>query len=91
MRRAASGVRRAAFVMRLARRLFPFSFRNRARDRLRRACAGLIVQLFKRMIDQYDRLRRRGAFLEAYKKEDMFSHGLEEFDDSRHVVADLAE
>ena len=37
------------------------------------------------MLDQYDRLRKRNAFLEQYKKEDMFSNGLEEFDDSRSV------
>ena len=45
-----------------------------------------IGSLFKRMLDQYDRLRKRNAFLEQYKKEDMFSNGLEEFDDSRWVV-----
>ena len=37
------------------------------------------------MLDQYDRLRKRNAFLEQYKKEDMFANGLEEFDDSRLV------
>lgn len=37
------------------------------------------------MLDQYDRLRKRNAFLEQYKKEDMFADGLEEFDDSRSV------
>ncbi|GMK58099.1 hypothetical protein CspeluHIS016_0501310 [Cutaneotrichosporon spelunceum] len=42
-----------------------------------------MASLFKRMLDQYDRLRKRNAFLEQYKKEDMFSNGLEEFDDSR--------
>jgi tubulin gamma len=41
------------------------------------------VQLFKRMLDQYDRLRKRNAFLENYKKEDIFANGLDEFDDSR--------
>ena len=40
-------------------------------------------QLFKRMLDQYDRLRRRNAFLEQYKKEKMFENGFEEFDESR--------
>jgi len=44
------------------------------------------IQLFKRMLDQYDRLRKRNAFLEQYKKEDMFANGLEEFDDSRWVI-----
>ena len=43
------------------------------------------MQLFKRMLDQYDRLRKRNAFLEQYKKEKMFENGLEEFDDSRYV------
>lgn len=41
------------------------------------------------MLDQYDRLRKRNAFLEQYKKEDMFSGGLEEFDESRCVEGDL--
>jgi tubulin gamma len=42
-------------------------------------------QLFKRMLDQFDRLRKRNAFLEQYKKEKMFENGLEEFDDARYV------
>jgi tubulin gamma len=45
--------------------------------------------LFKRTLDQYDRLRKRNAFLDQYRKEPMFEHGLEEFDSSREVVADL--
>lgn len=36
---------------------------------------------------QYDRLRKRNAFLEQYKKE--FSNDLGEFDEARSVVADL--
>lgn len=43
-------------------------------------------QLFKRMIDQFDRLRKRNAFMEQYKKEKMFENGLEEFDDARCVL-----
>jgi len=35
------------------------------------------------MITQFDRLYKRNAFLDQYKKEDMFANGLEEFDDSR--------
>jgi tubulin gamma len=42
-----------------------------------------IATLFKRMCDQYDRLRKRNAFLEQYKRQAMFMDGLEEFDDSR--------
>ena len=43
------------------------------------------IQLFKRMIDQFDRLKRRNAFLEQSKKEKIFENGLEEFDDARYV------
>ena len=38
------------------------------------------------MIDQFDRLRRRNAFVEQYKKEKIFADGLEEFDDARCVA-----
>lgn len=38
------------------------------------------------MIDQFDRLRRRNAFVEQYKKEKIFENGLEEFDDARYVA-----
>ena len=41
-----------------------------------------IASLFKRMLDQFDRLRKRNAFMEQYKKERMFENGLEEFDDA---------
>ena len=34
-------------------------------------------------------MRKRNAFLDQYRKEPMFEHGLEEFDASREVVADL--
>ena len=37
------------------------------------------------MLDQFDRLKKRNAFLEQYKKERMFENGLEEFDDARYV------
>lgn len=37
------------------------------------------------MLDQFDRLRKRNAFLEQYKKERLFENGLEEFDESRSV------
>eukprot|EP01104_Vermistella_antarctica_P009540 TRINITY_DN2462_c0_g1_i2.p1 TRINITY_DN2462_c0_g1~~TRINITY_DN2462_c0_g1_i2.p1 ORF type:complete len:307 (+),score=61.75 TRINITY_DN2462_c0_g1_i2:842-1762(+) len=48
-------------------------------------------QLFARSLHQYDRLRRRNAFLENYKKEAIFSDDLSEFDDSREVVGKLVE
>lgn len=34
-------------------------------------------------------MRKRNAFLEAYKKTAPFSENLDEFDESRQVVADL--
>jgi len=49
----------------------------------------LILQLFKRIMAQYDRLRKRNAFLEQYKREPMFANDLSEFDDTRQEVADL--
>ncbi|KAI9089440.1 Tubulin/FtsZ, GTPase domain-containing protein [Phlyctochytrium arcticum] len=48
-----------------------------------------IGSLFKRVCDQYDRLRKRNAFLEQYRRESTFADSLEEFDDSREVVQDL--
>jgi tubulin gamma len=47
-----------------------------------------IATLFKRIVQQYDRLRRRNAFVDQYKKFAPFSDGLDEFDESRQVVMD---
>ena len=38
---------------------------------------------------QFDKLRKREAFLEVFRKEPMFQESLEEFDASRAVVHDL--
>ena len=46
-----------------------------------------IASLFKRTVDQFDRLRQRKAFLDQYKRE--FADSLDEFDSSREVVQDL--
>jgi len=48
-----------------------------------------IASLFRRTLDQYDRLRRRNAFLDQYRKSKMFENGLEEFDESKAVVEEL--
>ncbi len=48
-----------------------------------------IRSLFGRTVSQYDRLRKRNAFLEQYRKESMFSDSLDEFDSSREVVQEL--
>jgi len=47
--------------------------------------------LFERCVFQYDQLRKREAFLNVYRKEDIFADGLEEFDNSREVVMELIE
>jgi tubulin gamma len=38
------------------------------------------------MLDQFNRLITRKAFLEQYKKEKLFENGLEEFDDAKYVI-----
>lgn len=48
-----------------------------------------IATLFRRIVQQYDRLRKRNAFLDGYKKEAPFADGLGEFDEARSVVMDL--
>ena len=48
-----------------------------------------IATLFKRIVRDYDRLRKRNAFVDAYKKEAPFRDGLGEFDTAREVVMDL--
>ncbi|KAF8888391.1 tubulin gamma [Gymnopilus junonius] len=48
-----------------------------------------IASLFRRMLDQYDKLKKRNAFMEMYKKEKMFEDGLEEFDNARATCDDL--
>ena len=48
-------------------------------------------ELFRRAIKQFDRLRKRNAFLDNYQKQPMFSDSLDEFDYSREVVHSLAE
>lgn len=44
------------------------------------------LQLFERVLSQYDKLRKRGAFLDQFKREDMFKDDLSELDESREVV-----
>ncbi|KAK3672422.1 gamma-tubulin [Recurvomyces mirabilis] len=48
-----------------------------------------IATLFKRIVAQYDRLRKRNAFLEQYKREEPFRDGLGQFDEAREVAMDL--
>lgn len=48
-----------------------------------------IASLFKRICDQYDKLKKRNAFLESYRKYPLFADDLDELDDSRNVVQEL--
>jgi tubulin gamma len=48
-----------------------------------------LIQLFKRILKQYDGMRKRNAFIEGYKKTAPFSENLDEFDEARQVVSDL--
>ena len=48
-----------------------------------------IATLFKRIVVQYDKMRKRNAYLDGYKKEAPFADGLGEFDEARAVVMDL--
>ena len=48
-----------------------------------------IATLFRRIVTQYDKMRKRNAYLEGYKKEPYFADGLEPFDEARAVVMDL--
>lgn len=40
-------------------------------------------QLFVRSLQQFDRIRKRNAFLDQYRREPMFADNLSEFDSSR--------
>lgn len=60
--------------------LFDFSFLDAFFNRT------MIFQLFERVLSQYDKLRKRGAFLDQFKREDMFKDDLSELDESREVV-----
>ncbi|RFU29360.1 hypothetical protein B7463_g6953, partial [Scytalidium lignicola] len=48
-----------------------------------------IATLFKRLVRQYDGMRKRNAFMEGYRKTAPFADNLNEFDEAREVVTDL--
>ncbi|XP_013407731.1 tubulin gamma-1 chain [Lingula anatina] len=50
-----------------------------------------ISSLFSRTLSQYDKLRKREAFLDQFKKTEMFKDNLDEFDASREVLQQLVE
>ncbi|XP_017462105.1 PREDICTED: tubulin gamma-1 chain-like [Rhagoletis zephyria] len=50
-----------------------------------------ITSLFNRALAQYDKLRKRGAFLDQFRREDMFKEDLTELDKSRQVLDCLSQ
>ncbi|XP_059138536.1 tubulin gamma-1 chain [Physella acuta] len=48
-----------------------------------------ISQLFDRILNQYDKLRNRKAFIEQFMKEAIFKDSLDEFDNSRESLQQL--
>jgi tubulin gamma len=44
-----------------------------------------MAQLFGHTVSQFDKLFKRNAFLDQYRKEPMFQEGLEEFNSARCV------
>ncbi|XP_038045206.1 tubulin gamma-1 chain [Patiria miniata] len=48
-----------------------------------------ITTLFERTCQQYDKLRKREAFLEQFRKQAIFKDNLDELDNSREVVQQL--
>ena len=48
-----------------------------------------IATLAQRNLREFDKLWKRNAFLDNYKKEEMFMDSLDEFEVSRNVVQEL--
>lgn len=47
--------------------------------------------LFERSLSQFDKIKKRNAFLDNYRKEPMFAENLDEFDSAREVVQSLVD
>ena len=47
--------------------------------------------LFERSLSQFDKIKKRNAFLDNYRKEPMFAENLDEFDSAREVVQNLVD
>lgn len=48
-----------------------------------------LPQLFERTCRQFDKLRKREAFMEQFRKEDIFKDNFDEMDTSREIVQQL--
>ena len=51
----------------------------------------MYLQLFSRTLQQFDKLRKREAFMDQFKKESIFKDNLDEFDNSREVIQQLVD
>jgi len=50
-----------------------------------------VSTLFHRAAVDFDKMKKRNAYIDQFKKADMFKDNLDEFDDARHVVGKLIE
>jgi len=50
-----------------------------------------ITSLFQKVLKDYDKMRKREAYIDQFRKEEMFSDNLDEMDDSREVVQNLVD
>ena len=50
-----------------------------------------MAELFDRLLNQYDAIRKLNAFVDVYKREPIFADSLDEFDDSRETVQQLVD
>lgn len=48
-----------------------------------------IADLFAKIVGQYEKMSKSGAYLKNYTSQEIFSDSLQEFDDSRNVVKDV--
>lgn len=46
----------------------------------------MLIQLFKRIVQQFKLIYKKTAFLQNYKQFDIFKDGTEEFDDCQFAV-----
>lgn len=50
-----------------------------------------VSTLFHRAAMDFDKMKKRNAYIDQFKKADMFKDNLDEFDDAREVVGKLIE
>ena len=50
-----------------------------------------MAELFDRLLQQYDKIRSRNAFLDNYRREPIFADSLDEFDHARETVQNLVD